>query len=132
MDALLNIDDKKVFIKGFAQNVTIDDLQGHFKSYGRIISTIIEEVEGVRRGSIEFNDYSSIDLLILDEKEHKIKGKIVELQFSLLGSANIPLATSRPSILLSKNIYFDLNLRKNFLRRTTETSCCTSQSTCII
>ncbi|CAF1251305.1 unnamed protein product [Adineta steineri] len=73
---------KKIYLGGVKEPLTEDDLKDYFSKYGTITDTVItKDREGQYRGFafIEFNDYDSVDRIVL-EKNHTICGQQLDVQ----------------------------------------------------
>ncbi|CAF3785838.1 unnamed protein product [Rotaria sp. Silwood1] len=73
---------KKLYLGGIKEPLTEDDLKDYFSKYGNIINvTVTKDRDGKYRGYgfIEFDDYDSVDKIIL-EKNHIVSGHQIDVQ----------------------------------------------------
>ncbi|CAF1647940.1 unnamed protein product [Rotaria sp. Silwood1] len=73
---------KKLYLGGIKEPLTEDDLKDYFSKYGNIINvTVTKDRDGKYRGYgfIEFDDYDSVDKIIL-EKNHIVCGHQIDVQ----------------------------------------------------
>lgn len=75
----------KLYVTGVTDDISEDDLQEYFGSYGNIVSvhTAVDKNTGKRRGFafVEFDDYDPVDKIVL--QRHNCKGKKLEVKKAL-------------------------------------------------
>ncbi|RNA37160.1 heterogeneous nuclear ribonucleo A1 [Brachionus plicatilis] len=76
-----NSDSEKIYISGFGSDLSEHDLRNYFEKYGKILNPPRVGMT-MFYGFITFEDYDSVDKIILDNK-HVIKGFTLGIQKSL-------------------------------------------------